>query len=107
MKTSTARLPKYRKYAELEFTLQGKAFKLAVYQSSDLMKNVIYKNYLFLPFKDLSSGKETYGGGRYIDLELPVKDNVITLDFNKAYNPYCAYSTKYSCPLVPSENMLN
>ena len=60
---------------------------------------------MFLPFSDLTSGNETYGGGRYIDLEIP-KGKTITIDFNQAYNPYCAYNPKYSCPIVPAENEL-
>ena len=65
-----------------------------------------YKDHLFLPFRDLTNDVETYIGGRYIDLTIP-KGNKITIDFNKAYNPYCAYNyTDYSCPIVPEENKL-
>ena len=60
---------------------------------------------LFLPFRDLSNGKTTYQSGRYLDLVWQ-NDNEITLDFNLAYNPYCAYNYKYSCPLAPKENKL-
>ena len=65
-----------------------------------------YKNHLFLPFTDLSNGEKSYTGGRFIDLEIPNSD-VIVIDFNKAYNPYCAYSPDYSCPIPPAENHLN
>lgn len=105
MKTTTTRLPKYKKYGELHFTLEGKAFKLNIYQNIDLTKKPGYKDYLFLPFTDLTCGKESYIGGRYLDARIPKKD-VMILDFNKAYNPYCAYNYKYSCPLVPLENDL-
>jgi uncharacterized protein (DUF1684 family) len=72
------------------------------------MKNPTYKNYLFVPFKDLSSGKETYGGGRYLDFETTaIKEDLVILDFNKAYNPYCAFSSGFSCPIPPKENHLN
>ena len=64
-----------------------------------------YENSLFVPFTDLTNGKETYGGGRYMDVEIPEGDSIV-LDFNKAYNPYCAYSTNYSCPIPPKENDL-
>ena len=64
-----------------------------------------FKKHLFLPFTDLTSGVESYGGGRYIDLEATDKDTMI-VDFNQAYNPYCAYNEKYSCPIVPEENDL-
>ena len=59
----------------------------------------------FLPFRDSTSGKTTYGAGRYIDLE-PNPDGSVTIDFNMAYNPYCAYNDSYSCPLPPVENWL-
>jgi uncharacterized protein len=106
MKTSTERKPLYVKYGELLFSIDGKNFKLNIYRNIDLSKKKEYKNYLFLPFLDLTSGNESYGGGRYIDMRIP-KGNIITIDFNKAYNPYCAYNHKYSCPVVPDENNLN
>lgn len=106
MKTTTARLPKYKKYGELYFILDGKNFKLNIYQNIDLIKKPGYKDYLFLPFTDLTCGKESYIGGRYLDARIP-KSKTIILDFNKAYNPYCAYNYKYSCPLVPMENDLD
>jgi len=65
-----------------------------------------YKNYLFIPFKDLTSGTETYGGGRYMDIMIPEGDEII-LNFNTAYNPYCAYANGYFCPIPPAENTLN
>ncbi|WPO78134.1 DUF1684 domain-containing protein [Flavobacterium sp. KACC 22761] len=106
MKTTGTRTPKYIKYGTLSFTLEGKALKLNVYRSIDLSKQEQYKDHLFLPFSDLTCGKESYIGGRYIDLKIP-KGNTIVVDFNQAYNPYCAYNHKYSCPLVPLENDLN
>ncbi len=105
MKTSTDRLPVYVKYGELYFTLKGKDLKLNVYQNQELVKDPEYFDYLFLPFTDQTNGKNTYGGGRYIDLRIP-QSNRVTLDFNQAYNPYCAYSGKYSCPVPPEENDL-
>ena len=106
MKTSTSRAPAYIKYGELAFTLEGKELKLNVYRDIELSKKPQYKDDLFLPFSDLTSGKESYIGGRYIDLKIP-KGNTIVVDFNTAYNPYCAYNYKYSCPLVPLENDLD
>ncbi|AWK06097.1 hypothetical protein HYN56_18435 [Flavobacterium crocinum] len=105
MKTSGTRTPKYIKYGTLNFKINGKPFQLAVYQSLELIVQEKYKNHLFLPFSDLTTGKQSYIGGRYIDLEIP-KGNTIAVDFNRAYNPYCAYNYKYSCPLVPLENDL-
>lgn len=105
MKTTTDRMPLYVKYGEVSFTINGENFKLNVYQNLELIKRPGFKKHLFLPFSDLTSGNDTYGGGRYIDLEIP-KGKTITIDFNQAYNPYCAYNPKYSCPIVPAENEL-
>lgn len=105
MKTSTTRLPKYIKYGELLFKIDTTEYKLNIYQNIDLTKNEGYEDYLFLPFSDLTCGNESYIGGRYIDLRIPKSDK-ITIDFNKSYNPYCAYNHKYSCPIVPLENDL-
>ena len=106
MKTSTSRTPIYIKYGEITFILEGKELKLNVYRDIELSKKAAYKDDLFLPFSDLTSGKESYIGGRYIDLKLP-KGDIIVVDFNTAYNPYCAYNYNYSCPLVPLENDLD
>ena len=106
MKTTTSRTPLYVKYGELHFTIDEKEFKLNVYQNIDLSKKPGYADYLFLPFSDLTCGKESYIGGRYVDMRMQ-KGKTWTIDFNKAYNPYCAYNYKYSCPIVPLENDLD
>ena len=106
MKTTTSRTPLYKKYGELYFEIDGKAFKLNVYQNVDLNKKPGYEDYLFLPFSDLTCGKESYIGGRYVDMKIQ-KGKTWTIDFNKAYNPYCAYNYEYSCPIVPLENDLD
>jgi len=106
MKTTTSRTPLYKKYGELHFSIDGKEFKLNVYQNVDLNKKSGYDDYLFLPFSDLTCGKESYIGGRYVDMRIQ-KGTLWTIDFNKAYNPYCAYNYKYSCPIVPLENNLD
>ncbi|MFV8466708.1 DUF1684 domain-containing protein [Flavobacterium sp. LB1P62] len=106
MKTSTDRKPLYVKYGEVLFTIDGKELKLNVYKNIELSKKAAYKDYLFLPFSDLTSGNESYIGGKYIDLRIP-KGDTIVIDFNTSYNPYCAYNHKYSCPKVPLENDLN
>lgn len=105
MKTTTERMPRYRKYGELHFELEGQKMKLNVYQNQELMNRKVYEDYLFLPFSDLTNEAETYVGGRYLDFRIPTGDTVV-LDFNLAYNPYCAYNYDYSCPLVPLENDL-
>lgn len=106
MQTSTDRMPIYVKYGELYFSLKGERFKLNVYQNQELVEDPEYVDYLFLPFTDLTNGRQTYGGGRYIDFRIP-ELNKVKLDFNRAYNPYCAYSGRYSCPVPPQENALD
>ncbi|MBS1638121.1 MAG: DUF1684 domain-containing protein [Bacteroidetes bacterium] len=104
---TTRGLPRtYVKYGEATFTLGAKTYTLCLYQNPDLAKTEQYKDYLILPFRDLTNQSETYGGGRYIDMKIPT-GNSIVIDFNKAYNPFCAYSDLYSCPIPPQENTLD
>ena len=105
MPTTTDRRPLYKTFGTATFELNGQSLKLHVYQNQELIKQAEYENHIFIPFTDLSSGNESYGGGRYIDLEIPRGDTLV-IDFNKAYNPYCAYNHKYSCPIPPRENSL-
>ena len=105
MKTSTERLPEYRKVGKLEFRINGVDEELYVYENVKLVLKPQYRNYLFIPFTDLTNFHESYGGGRYLDIEGPIGTELV-LDFNKAYNPYCAYNDKYSCPIPPIENHL-
>ena len=103
MKTSTTRLSKERVFGILSFTIKGFDYSLKVYQSeSSVLES---SDYLFLPYLDATNGITTYGGGRYLDLKIPKGDS-IWLDFNKSYNPYCVYNARYSCPIVPRENLL-
>jgi uncharacterized protein (DUF1684 family) len=102
--TTTSRMPNYRQYALLHFKIAEKAYTLPVYQSKELHEG--YEDYLFLPFSDLTNDDETYGGGRYIDIKIP-KGKTMLINFNYAYNPYCAYNHKYSCPKIPKENNLD
>ncbi len=106
MKTSTDRLPTYEKYGEAIFEIDGKEYKLNIYQSHQLRNIEKYRDYLFLPFTDKTNGEETYVGGRYIDLRIPFGDSII-IDFNKAYHPSCAYHHIYSCPIPPQENHID
>ncbi|MEO9077625.1 MAG: DUF1684 domain-containing protein [Gelidibacter sp.] len=106
MKTTTDRLPEYVKYGEITFKLKSESFQLNVYRDQDLMNEEGFEDYLFLPFLDDTNGDESYGGGRYIDLRIPDGDKM-TIDFNTAYNPYCAYNEKYSCPIVPRDNYVD
>ena len=105
MPTTTERKPMYVKFGEVYFKLHGKDCKLDVFQNIDLVKKEEYKNHLFLPFTDFTSGNGSYGGGRYIDLQQTESDKIM-IDFNTAYNPYCAYNHKYSCPIPPAQNDL-
>lgn len=105
MKTTTDRLPTYLVFGKASFTLNGSEYKLTVYRNVGLMKKAEYADYLFIPFRDETSGNESYGGGRYIDARIP-DGNTIRIDFNRAYNPYCVYSKKYSCPVPPADNYL-
>jgi hypothetical protein len=105
MKTTTDRLPEYKLYGEAIFKLHGKTFTLEVYQNVELTKKPGYADYLFIPFNDKTNGRTSYSGGRFIDANIPDGDTLI-IDFNRAYNPYCAYNHKYSCPIPPENNNL-
>ena len=108
MPTTTDRKPLYKEYGILTFELHGAQNKLTIYQSQDDTQDEKYKDYLFLPFTDETSGIESYGGGRYMDVMISdqQKDGRFLLNFNNTYNPYCAYNKNYSCPLTPRKNHL-
>ncbi|WP_461127086.1 DUF1684 domain-containing protein [Spirosoma aerophilum] len=94
-------------YALLSFKLNGKPQTLTLYRNLNVIRMPEYRDYLFLPFKDATSGTETYGGGRYLDLRTgEIQNGRVTLDFNKAYNPYCAFKEGYPCPIPPKNNTL-
>lgn len=105
MPTTTTRTPEYVKYGEAHFSIDGKDFVLSLFKNTEPYNEPGYEDYLFLPFTDLTSGDGSYGGGRYLDQRIPEGDTFV-IDFNKAYNPYCAYNPKYSCPIPPKENDL-
>jgi uncharacterized protein (DUF1684 family) len=108
MPTSSGKTKKFIKFGILKFRLNDENYSLNVYQADPdvLAKFPEYKDLLFVPFKDATNGKETYGGGRYIDIKMLPGKKVI-LDFNLAYNPSCAYgSDRFSCPIPPKENFL-
>jgi len=105
MKTTTDRLQEYIKYGTVTFDLFDKSYSLNIYKNLEDINKQGYRDYLFLPFLDDTNGSESYGGGRYIDLDIPKGSNLI-IDFNSAYNPYCVYDEKYSCPIVPKDNYL-
>lgn len=99
--TTTGEQEKYIPFAHAEFELEGKPQRLLLYKDWD----DINPNRLFLMFADDTSGDDTYGGGRYIDL-MENGTNSVVLDFNTAYNPYCHFNPEYSCPIPPAENLL-
>lgn len=104
--TSSGKSKSYQEFGKATFELDGKSYTLTIYQSLDLMKMEKYKDHLFLPFHDETNNKETYGGGKYMDLKIP-SGNTIVLDFNQSYQPFCAYNAyDYNCPIVPEENKL-
>ncbi|MDO9376685.1 MAG: DUF1684 domain-containing protein [Bacteroidota bacterium] len=104
MKTSAGTTQDYFKYGKVSFALRDTVLELFIYQSKKL-RYTTYKDYLFIPFTDNTTGDLTYAAGRYIDLLITdIKNNRLTVDFNKAYNPYCAYAPGYHCPLPPREN---
>jgi hypothetical protein len=105
MKTTTERLPEYSLYGAVHFQHYGRTYTLNVYQNIELVKKPAYEKHLFIPFNDETNDKETYGGGRFLDITETGSDTLL-IDFNKAYNPYCAYNHKYSCPIPPEENNL-
>ncbi|MGK0136910.1 MAG: hypothetical protein ACI9DJ_000354 [Algoriphagus sp.] len=106
--TSSGKTKTFAKFGQLSFKISGKKHRLVVYRSLALINNPLYKDYLFVPFKDATSGQDTYGGGRYLDLRMrEFEEGEVILDFNKAYNPYCAFSIGYSCPIPPKENRLS
>lgn len=109
MKTSGKAIPQkdFVRYGKIFFSINDTAVSLTVYRSKDLEKNPQYSRYLFIPFTDVTTGDETYGSGRYIDIfTWDIKNDSVEIDFNKAYNPYCSYSTGYNCPIPPRENLL-
>jgi uncharacterized protein (DUF1684 family) len=105
--TSSGRVKTYLRYGVAEFKLGGRKHRLAVYLGIPGPKPDQYDDLLFVPFKDGTSGKETYGAGRYLSIWLPKRGDKVLLDFNMAYNPSCAYGTsRFSCPVPPRENRL-
>jgi uncharacterized protein (DUF1684 family) len=95
-------------YALLSFRINGKPQQLTLYRNLNAIRLPQFRDYLFLPFKDATSGTETYGGGRYLDLRVgDIQNGQVTLDFNKAYNPYCAFVEGYPCPIPPKNNVLS
>ena len=107
MPTSAGTVKYFYKYGRLDFMIDGKECLLYVYQGKELMQTETYKDYLFVPFTDATTGNGSYGSGRYLEFyKKDIQGDSLQIDFNKAYNPYCAYATGYKCPIPPRENRL-
>ncbi|HEX6230179.1 MAG TPA: DUF1684 domain-containing protein [Actinomycetota bacterium] len=100
MPTTTGEEQVYRRAGVVRFEVGGEPAQLTLYASAGMPE-------LFLPFRDATSGTETYGAGRYLEVEPPGPDGRVLVDFNHAYNPYCAYNPNWSCPIPPGENWLS
>lgn len=96
MQTTTGGTQTYTRFGKIRFSVEGQEVTLTVFASEDGF---------FLPFADSLAGTETYGAGRYLELE-PIAQDRILVDFNYAYNPYCAYNEAWACPITPAENRL-
>jgi uncharacterized protein (DUF1684 family) len=99
MQTTTGGEQEYRRAGVVRFEVDGEAAQVTLFASPDTDE-------LFLPFRDATSGTETYGAGRYLEVEPPDERGEVEVDFNRAYNPYCAYNPEWSCPIPPGENWL-
>jgi uncharacterized protein len=99
MQTTTGGEQTYRRAGVIGFEVDGEAAQLTLYASDDAHD-------LFVPFRDATSGKESYGAGRYLEVEPAEPNGEVFVDLNLAYNPFCAYNPEWSCPIPPSENWL-
>jgi uncharacterized protein (DUF1684 family) len=108
MRTSSGRSKQARRFAKVTFTLNEKSYVLYAYQLAFLLASADNKDDFFIPFIDEGSGNTSYAGGRYLDFKVTdIVNNRLIIDFNKAYNPYCAFTTGFNCPIPPAENTLN
>ena len=98
MQTSTGDVTEYLRWGKICFEVDGESAHLAIFMDA-------HGHGFFLPFTDATSGRETYGAGRYVEIDI-LEDGRVSIDFNMAYNPYCAYNEDWSCPLTPFENRL-
>ena len=97
----------YIAYGHFYFSFQNQDHRLVLYRKLAHIRSPLLRDLLFVPFKDGTNGKSTYGGGRYLDIRMAaIKANTLTIDFNLAYNPYCVYTEGFNCPLPPSQNTL-
>ncbi len=108
MRTYSGKEKDFVRYGTLFFEIGGKECSLEIYRNLRVVSMPQFRDQLFLPFKDYTNDELSYGGGRYIDMKVTdIVDNKVTIDFNKCYNPYCAYSDGYNCPIPPFSNHLD
>jgi uncharacterized protein (DUF1684 family) len=108
MPTYSGKTKTFRQYGTAMFIIHDTVITLSIYQNLKLLEDPKHKNHLFIPFTDATSYVETYAGGRYLDIETgDIVENKLIIDFNKCYNPYCAYATGYNCPIPPIENRMD
>lgn len=107
MPNSSGTTSRYVIVGVLKFALEGRAHALTAYQREDVAagKYPSYRNIVFVPFRDLTNGKQTYGAGRFLDIRIS-ESGAARVDFNFAYNPHCSYGNRFACPLPPRENFL-
>ena len=98
LQTSTGTVASYRRWAKVRFAVDGRPVELTIFRDAR-------SGSPFLPFVDANAGRETYGAGRYLELQ-PLEGGKLLVDFNYAYNPYCAYNAQWTCPIPPAENRL-
>jgi uncharacterized protein (DUF1684 family) len=107
VQTHSGKTKPFREYGILHFTVHDTDMELHAYQLLDLVNNAVHQEELFVPFNDPTNYELTFGGGRYIDLNTnDLHQGKIELDFNKCYNPYCAFAEGFSCPIPPDPNHL-
>lgn len=107
MATHSGKTKDAQKYARIKFMVNRKQYQLYLYQLLSLKADSSMADELFLPFRDKTSGSTSYGGGRYLDFKIgDIQNGSLKIDFNRAYNPYCAFTTGYNCPIPPGENTL-
>jgi len=107
MATTTGKPAEYIEYGTFHFTLDGKEQSLTIYRRIAHIRSPLYRDLLFVPFRDKTNGASTYAGGRYLDVRIgDIEEGQLTIDFNRAYNPYCVYNEGYSCPIPPRQNTI-
>jgi uncharacterized protein (DUF1684 family) len=105
--TSSGKTKDAQKFVKVNFVIGKKTYTLFGYQLMKLKESAEHADHFFIPFRDATTGKTSYEAGRYLDFKAgDIKNGSLVIDFNKAYNPYCAFTDGYNCPIPPKENTL-